>query len=32
MDTTAQKKDFFKRNNRNSGAPEPFADSQGLAR
>lgn len=32
MDTTAQKKLFFKRNNRNSGAPEPFVDSHGLAR
>ncbi|XP_051767503.1 spermatogenesis-associated protein 1 isoform X2 [Ctenopharyngodon idella] len=32
MDTTAKKEHCFKRNNRNSGAPEAFGDSQGLAR
>lgn len=32
MDTTAKKEHCFKRNNRNSGAPEAFGDSYGLAR
>ncbi|XP_048029648.1 spermatogenesis-associated protein 1 [Megalobrama amblycephala] len=32
MDTAAKKEHCFKRNNRNSGAPEAFGDSHGLAR